>query len=67
MFQLTYVVFQHTATYLQQASSTFSIFSPKAAEDSSMASLNLPTTEQTQLSIPTCSSPWPRWEPSARL
>lgn len=49
MFHLTSVVFQHTATYLQEADSAFSIFSQKGAEDSSIASLNLPTIEQTQL------------------
>lgn len=57
MFKLTSVVFQHTAVYLQEADSTFWILSQEAAEDSSMASLNPPTTEQTQLFIPRCFSP----------
>lgn len=56
MFQLTPGFFQHTALNLQEADSTFSVFSQKAVY-SSMVSLNLnfPPTERTQLSIPTCS------------
>lgn len=49
MFQLISVGFQHTAMYLQEAASTPSIFSQKGAEDSSMASLYFPTTEQSHL------------------